>query len=120
MSAHNSTGKEGELLAADYLRQKGYEILHQNWRSSRQEIDIIAHYQNILVFVEVKTRSGTAFGNPESFVDERKENYLEKASLAYIEATNYLGEIRFDIVGILFTKNEHPNIQHIEDAFFPQ
>lgn len=119
MSTHNITGKTGEELACTYLKEKGYTILHQNWRNKRQEIDIIALHQNTLVFVEVKTRTGTAFGQPQDFVDQHKEEQLEKASLAYIEAEQYQGEIRFDIIGIQIHPNGKTHLQHIEDAFFP-
>jgi len=51
-------GKKGEDLAADYLRKKGYRILKRNWRSGRNEVDIIADNNEYIVFVEVKTRSG--------------------------------------------------------------
>ena len=119
MSTHNTTGKTGEALAATYLKEKGYEILHQNWRNSRQEIDIIARHQQLLIFIEVKTISSTAFGAPENFVDYQKEKHLEKASLAYIEEEDYRGEIRFDIISVLFDKHMQAAIQHIEDAFFP-
>jgi len=64
-------GKRGEKLAEDHLISKGYKILKKNWRFKRAEIDIIAKdKEGILVFVEVKTRSYTYYGEPEVFVDQ--------------------------------------------------
>lgn len=119
MAQQQAKGKLGEDLAAEYLLQKGYTLLHRNWRNSRQEIDIIAQTGDILVFVEVKARSSSAFGAPQDFVDYKKEAHLEKASLAYLENSGHNGEIRFDIIAIQFNKKGKADIQHIEDAFFP-
>lgn len=119
MAKHTITGKTGEQLACTYLEEKGYIILHQNWRNKRQEIDIIAQFNNLLIFVEVKTRTGVGFGEPQDFVGRHKEVQLEKASLAYIEAHQYEGEIRFDILAIVIDSLHKSHIQHIEDAFFP-
>ena len=68
-TAKQEKGKKGEQMAADYLRSKGYQILETNWRMGHLEVDIIAIGNNMLVFVEVKTRATNAFGEPEVFVD---------------------------------------------------
>ncbi len=116
---HNTTlGNLGEKIALQFLQHKGYVILQKNWKHDRAEIDIIAQYQQILVFVEVKTRKNTLHGYPETAVDNRKIKQLEKASLQYIQDNDYQGEIRFDIIAIDFQAGE-PTIQHFQDAFFP-
>ncbi len=60
-------GRKGEDLAAEYLSSKGYRILERNWRWSRAEADIIAMDGEVLVFVEVKTRTSDYFGSPDGY-----------------------------------------------------
>ncbi|MEJ7557329.1 MAG: YraN family protein [Pedobacter sp.] len=119
MASHNELGKRGEEIAKEYLENKGYQILKMNWRHKRAEIDLIAKHDGTLVFVEVKTRSSANFGNPEEFVDWKKEKQLEFASLFYIEQSNHEGEIRFDIVAITMDTKKSYSVHHIEDAFWP-
>lgn len=118
MSIQNEIGKKGEEIARDFLEQKGYKILEQNWRYSRAEIDLIASYQNALIFVEVKTRSYDYFGQPEDFVTAKKQKLMSSAASAYMQANNHQWEIRFDIVSILLSGKSSMKIQHFEDAFF--
>jgi putative endonuclease len=119
MAAHNELGRRGELLAANYLETCGYRILEKNWVHKRAEIDLIAFYDSKLIFVEVKTRSSVNYGEPEDFVDWKKEKQLEFASSVYIERKNHQGEIRYDIVAIVFENEQLYKINHIEDAFWP-
>jgi len=119
MAKHLETGKKGEQIAADFLRKKGYEILEMNWRHRRAEVDIIAKKAEIVIFVEVKTRTDDAFGNPASFVNAKKERFLANAANAYMEKIGHYDEIRFDIIGIVIWSSERMEIQHFEDAFFP-
>jgi putative endonuclease len=112
-------GKRGEKLAVDYLIAKGYKILEKNWRFKRAEVDIIAkNNEGILVFVEVKTRSYTFYGEPEVFVDEKKKQLLLDAASQYMNEVEYEWAIRFDIIGIVIDKYENIKISHFEDAFF--
>jgi putative endonuclease len=119
MAEHNELGKYGELLAKEYLVKLGYRILEQNWVYGRAEIDLIAFHKGTLVFVEVKTRRSLDHGAPEDFVNWKKEKQLEFASGVYIDKINHQGEIRFDIVAIVFENKELYKINHIEDAFWP-
>lgn len=119
MASHNELGKRGEEIAKEYLENKGYQILKMNWRHKRAEIDLIARHEKTLVFVEVKTRSSVDFGQPEEFVDWRKEKHLEFASLYFIEQSGHEGEIRYDIVAITFETKSSYLVNHIEDAFWP-
>ncbi len=118
MAEHNDIGIKGEELASFYLEGKGYTILEKNWRFGREEIDIIAKQNEMLVVVEVKTRTGSFFGEPEEFVNRQKQKNLIKAANAYIEKNNLELEVRFDIMGVILTGNNH-RINHIEDAFHP-
>lgn len=119
MATHNDLGKRGEKIAAAYLEDEGYQILNTNWRCARAEVDLIANQQGTIVFVEVKTRSAVDYGHPEEFVDYKKEKQLEFASSAYIELKNHQGEIRFDIIAIVFENKDLYKINHIKDAFWP-
>ncbi len=111
-------GKIGEQLAAKYLRQKGFQILEQNIRLYKAELDIVAREQATLVFVEVKTRKNDHFGSPAEAVTYRKQQQISKAALAYIAKNNLdTMRVRFDVIGILLPKNGSAEIEHIRDAF---
>ncbi len=113
-------GKLGEDEAVRFLRKRGYRIRHQNWRYKHLEVDIVADDGNILVFVEVKTRASHTYGMPYEFVDYAKQAKLARAANQYIAATKHGGEIRFDVVSILYSeKNKAYNIRLIRDAFWP-
>ncbi len=118
MKTHNQhTGAKGEELAAAYLEKNGYIILNKNIKAAKAEIDILAKFNHILVFVEVKTRNNNFFGYPEESVGMKKEENIARAAAIIIEELNHEEEIRFDIISI--TLNPTVEIHHIEDAFFP-
>ncbi len=117
MAEHNALGKKGEQLAIDFLLKKGYDILEKNYRYLKSEIDIIAKTEDILVVVEVKTRSTPEFGNPQEFVKPKQIQSLVKAINNYIEENDLDAEVRFDIVAIIKNKLG-TNIEHLEDAFY--
>ncbi|GAB3963029.1 YraN family protein [Spirosoma harenae] len=116
MAQHNETGKQGEQEAAHYLREKGYEILAWSYRYQHAEIDLIAQKGKLLVFVEVKTRTNLSFGNPEEFVSYTKAKLVMKTAEHYIFTTNWMHDIRFDIIAVTVSGNEL-HVKHIEDAF---
>jgi putative endonuclease len=118
MAKHIDLGKQGEELATAFLQLKGYEILERNWRNGRAEIDIIAMYNGILIFVEVKARSTDAFGTPAMFVDYHKQKMITYAAPRYMEKINHDWAIRFDVLSILIFRDGTHKIEHIEDAFF--
>ncbi len=118
MAQHNDLGNYGERLAKEFLIHKGYEILDANWVYQKAEIDLIAYLNHIIIFVEVKTRSSVGFGLPEDFVSDAKHSLMSEAADAYIELMNHEGDVRFDIISVLFNHNNH-TIKHIEDAFWP-
>jgi len=114
--SHNQTaGKNGEKLAAAFLLRSGYELVMANYRSGRGEIDLIVKQNNLLVFVEVKARTGHQFGYPEQSVTPKKAAKLIQTAEAYLHETNWQGMIRFDIVAVDLKKQE--DIHHFEDAF---
>ena len=111
-------GKQGERVAADYLRAKGYEILERNWRHRRAEIDLIAKYEGILVFVEVKTRRQNRWQSAERSVNAAKRDRLSNAASAYMTQIDHEWELRFDLLIVVWPTAEEPQITHYEDAFF--
>ena len=98
---HLLTGTEGEEIAVRYLLQEGYQIIRRNYRTSLGEIDIIAQEGETLVFVEVKTRRGDAFGSPQSAVDLKKQSKITRVALIYIEQKKLTNTpCRFDVVAV--------------------
>ena len=119
MAKHNELGQKGEEIASDFLLKKGYAILETNWRHRKAEIDIIARLNDILVFVEVKSRSSDFFGRPETFVDLKKQQLIADAASVYMEKIGHNWEVRFDIISVFFHNHAYQSIDHFKDAFFP-
>ena len=122
MSLHGGykkrVGRRGEEKAARMLEEKGYRILERNYRAQRGEIDIIAMEKDIVVFVEVKTKVHDGFGEPEDWVDSRKQVQLGKVAMGYIMDKHLEGiDCRFDVVTVT-DQGARSNIRHIEDAFW--
>ncbi len=118
MAEHNTTGNEGELQAQLYLKQKGYQIRHVNWRAGQLELDIVAEKDGWLIVVEVKTRSTDYFEHPKEAITKKKIKNIINATEAYIFKYNWDGETRFDVVSVIKEKNGF-RIDHLEDAFLP-
>ena len=116
MTTRKRIGDKGEDYAVNFLFANGYEVLERNYRFSRGEIDIIAQKDTVMVFFEVKTRKNADYGYPETFVSESQQDRIHRAAEEYIHQKELLGEIRFDIIAILWDRNE-PTLEHFEDAF---
>ena len=120
MAEHNRIGHIGEEKAVDLLQKKGYKILETNWRMGHLEVDIIASYNNEIIFVEVKTRTSSIGRTPEDAVDENKKRHLTAAANAYLKYKKETRNLRFDVVGIIINKDDEiVDIQHYENAFVP-
>lgn len=117
MSQSKELGKKGEELAVAFLEEKGYHIIARNWKYHKAEVDIIAEIDDLLVFVEVKTRSSTDFGKPHEFLKPPQIKRLTTAANAFCVQFNRKEEVRFDIVAIGIKKSV-PEIEHIERAFY--
>ncbi|WP_412063201.1 YraN family protein [Rubrivirga sp. IMCC45206] len=116
-------GRRGEDVAADFLEAKGYRVMDRNYRFGREEVDIVAFEPNarndggMIVFVEVKARSGTGFGRPEAAVDEPKQKAIKRVAEAYLHERRLIpSPTRFDVVAVLFGGGA-PDIEHFENAF---
>ena len=107
-------GDRGEILAVEFLKNKGYKIVETNYKNKLGEIDIVAIDKKTLVFVEVKCRSTLAFGRPYEAVDERKQQKIRRVAELYLLIKHkYYADCRFDIVEVLSDEV----IGHIENAF---
>lgn len=111
-------GIEGERLAAEFLEAVGYRVLERRCRIGGIEIDLIARRDDILAFVEVKTRTSDALVAPERAVDVKKQRRMIAAADRYVRDGNLDCEIRFDIVSIV-KNGRREDIRHIENAFPP-
>lgn len=109
-------GKLGENLALEFLKQNQFSVVVTNWRWQKAEIDIIAKKLDLLVFVEVKTRSSEKYGSPYEFVNTKKQKLMKEAAEAFIEQHQMTNEIRFDIISVVIN-SEIKKIKHIPDAF---
>jgi putative endonuclease len=110
-------GRRGESLAARELRRRGYVLLERRWRCRIGEIDIVARQGKVLVVVEVKSRSRSDYGPPIDAVDRDKRRKLEKLARAYLQAKRLQDlSVRFDLVGVTFSKGEKPRVEVFPDA----
>jgi putative endonuclease len=116
LAEHNKKGVEGEQIAQKYLSNLDYKILETNWRFQKAEVDIIAKEHNFLVFVEVKCRSSNIFGDPQTFVSEKKQMLFKDAAEGYLELKDLDYEIRFDIISVILS-SQKAKIEHFKDAF---
>ena len=118
MAKHNILGHEGEDIAAEYLKQQGYSIQDRDWHCGHKDLDLVVTKDNVIAFVEVKTRSGTEWGDPQDFVTDRKIRSIVHSADAYLRLNQINMEVRFDIVSVVIDKGEF-KVEHIEQAFFP-
>jgi putative endonuclease len=119
MAQHNDTGREGEEMALQFLKNKGFEILATNWSYRGKEIDIVAKDRKELAIIEVKTRTSKSFATPYSAVTREKQRFLVQAANSYVQMNNIDLDVRFDIVSIVKLLNKEPEIEYIENAFYP-
>jgi len=112
-------GKEGEELAAQYLRDQGYRIRERNWVLGHREVDIIAEKEDLLIIAEVKTQKDHRFGSPEFRVIKPKQENLIQAANRYIQKKGLDREVRFDILSVIIN-DAGEEVHHIEAAFSPR
>jgi putative endonuclease len=117
MALHIKKGKNGEQMARTYLEAKDFNILFCNWRYSHWEIDIIAEKNNILHFIEVKTRHSLKFGYPEDAVTKKKFDNLKLAAVAFLNLNPFKNCIQFDILSVLSLKEKPIEFFFIEDVY---
>ncbi len=111
-------GDFGENAAREYMIKNGYEIVLSNYSSKAGEIDIIAKKDEYIVFVEVKARKTSIFGEPCEFVDTKKQQRIIKTAYKYLEENSLDSPIRFDVCEIIHENADKiKSINYIEGAF---
>lgn len=110
-------GRWGEQVAVDFLRQRGFEILQQNFQTRMGEIDIIAKDGDTYCFVEVKTRQSLQYGPPSDAVSRSKQRTIIKVALMYMNEHDLDDvDMRFDVVTIDIKNPDEPQVELLEDA----
>ncbi len=115
-----SLGSWGEETAAEYLRQKGFDIVSKNYSCRFGEIDLIARNDSFVVFAEVKLRKNGDFARAREFVTRRKQERIITTASLWLSANHTDLQPRFDVIEVyapMGSKTERPEIIHLEDAF---
>ena len=116
-NAKQVLGQEGERVAERYLKKKGYKLVERNYRCPAGEVDLIVLDRRVIVFVEVKTRTGNQFGSPLEAVQPRKQRKMMQAAQFFLSQKKlHQRDARFDVVGISWPARE-PVVEHVENAF---
>ncbi len=115
-----STGAWGEELAARWLQDNGFELLHVNWRSGRYELDIVARRGDVVHFVEVKTRRAAGLTAPEEAITPAKFRSLCRAAAAYIAYYGVEEEVQFDLIAVEHVDGRMRDIRYIPNAMLPR
>lgn len=117
MTTTIQAGKLGEDAAVKLLQREGYKILDRNFHSKRGEIDIVAQDQDILVFVEVKTRWSKKFGYPEEAVTPRKLWSIQRTGEYYkLTHPNTPDLLRIDVIAVEVEGNKVTSVRIIKNA----
>jgi len=113
-----SLGHFGESIAASFLEKKGYIILERNWRTPYGEIDLITKENDVVAFVEVKTRASSSLGPPEISITPRKEEHMRSAAEYFIQQhPELINDWRIDVVTVqIRVDNSPPLIDHFENV----
>jgi putative endonuclease len=117
MNLKQDIGRYGEDRAANFLEDLGYEIIDRNWRSQVGEIDLVARDKDGLVFVEVKTRSGSGFGHPFEAITANKVARMRRLVADWCIAKQVSGvKVRLDAIAVLITGGR-VHIEHLKEVF---
>ncbi len=113
MSNLKEVGKKGEKAAELFLRKRGYKIIERNFRTPFGELDLIVRDDNVLIFVEVKTRSSEKFGLPEDAITYKKRLHIVRSAFFYLKKYGLMDCLyRFDIITVMPS-----GIRHYKNAF---
>lgn len=119
MAQHNDFGKEGEQVAQRFLVEHGYHILTTNWMFGKGELDIVCEKDDLLIVVEVKSRSTEYFEHPKDAITNAKIRRIVNTTHEYIMSHDLHKDVRFDVVSVIPDGHSGYKIEHIEDAFLP-
>jgi putative endonuclease len=117
MASHNDFGKEAEEMAAKYLSEHGYQVLHRNWKYSKYEIDIIATKNDWLKFIEVKSLRTDYKWYPEKAVTKKKFKDILRAADEFLCRNKQYKKIQFDVLAITQKFNGETEFYLIEDVY---
>jgi len=118
MTQTAALGRRGEDIAHRYLQKKGLQVVARNYKpGGDSEIDMVARQGDLIIFVEVKSRSSLEFGSPDRAIDQEKQKHIVRAARAYVNRAGIeWNQVRFDTISVVFT--DPPSIVHQQDAFF--
>ena len=118
MAAKDELGRRGEDIAVRYLEHHGLVVLSRNWRCREGELDLVATDGERLVVCEVKTRSGTGYGEPSEGVTPAKAARIRRVTAAWLRAYR-VGwcEVRFDVLAVLCPQDGPVTVEHLQGAF---
>ena len=123
MAAKDELGRRGESIAVAALERAGLVVLDRNWRCPEGELDIVAtdpaQREGVVIFCEVKTRSGDGYGSPFDAVTQGKRRKLRRLGLLWLAQPHIRGypRMRFDVVGVLCRPGQEPTVEHRPEAF---
>ena len=116
--ARRALGDSGEELVAAWYRERGYRVLDRNWRCREGELDLVVARDGAIVFCEVKTRRGSAFGAPFEAVTFTKQRRLRALAVRWLrEHPHGRADLRFDVASVYARRGDAPDVQVIEGAF---
>jgi len=118
----HALGRWGEERAARFLVERGWTVLARNYRFGRREVDLVVRRGDLVVFVEVKTRAGPAYGAPLEAVTRLKRREVEAVAGHFLRRHGLTGvQVRFDALGILVRRGPRTavEVEHVEDAWRP-
>ena len=114
----DEVGRHGEDCAAEYLARTGYTLVERNWRCAQGEIDLVVTKDGDIVFVEVKTRSGTGYGHPFEAITVAKLARLRRLAGAWCEQSGLRARrIRIDVIGVITRGSDEPVLEHLKGVF---
>ena len=112
-------GSHGEDLAVEFLKRRGYRILHRNFKLKFGEIDIVAQEGDTVCFIEVRTKTTDQMGTPFESITPFKQRKLSKLALAYLKNQYKSVEVRarFDVVAVVSQDGKEEKIEIVQNAF---
>lgn len=112
-------GRQGEDVATHYLEKNNYQLLCRNYSCRLGELDIVAYERDVIVFVEVRSRSSGDYGLPQESITNRKKMKLRQLAWHYLKAVGKTNaSCRFDVIAIQFDREGRvKRLDHIENAF---
>jgi putative endonuclease len=117
MAAKDELGQRGERIAERHLVARGLTVLDRNWRCPQGEIDLVLRDGDETVFVEVKTRTSTAYGHPLEAITVAKLARLRRLAAAWCAAHPGVGRIRIDAVAVVAPHRAPATVEHLERVF---